>query len=247
MNKCLIIILFISLSFNINLFAQEDSVFVPEHLIGITGGMNMVAIFSEEPLTYTDRQGNYIVSSPYLFRNLGGISYKYISGKNVGLLVELLYNQKGGYNEFMFDKQGNVSDSILFNHQLDYLEFSFLTDVRLGKKHSKINLYFGPHADYLFKQNLNILEDTFGKEYVNGTDIKFEFGINVGGGYSFHFNKGEVELRFIYNHDFTNIFEEKTVNNFSFNQNQVYSLSLSYYYKLSKKLKQNVKNKRFKS
>ena len=214
MNKHLIIILFVNISVYVNLSAQENPVFVPKHLIGITGSINMVSIFSEEPLTYTDRQGNYIVGSPNLFRNAGGISYKYISGKNIGLLAELLYNQKGGYNEFMFDKQGNVTDSILFNHQLDYIEFSFLTDVRLGQKHSKINIYLGPHAAYLIKQNINILEDTFGKEYLNGTNIKFEFGINVGGAYSFHFNKGEIELRFIYNHDFTNIFEEKTVNTF---------------------------------
>ncbi len=227
------IIILLSVFVSYGLKAQEDEpAFIPEHLIGFTGGMNMVSVFSEGLLTYTDKQGNYIVKNPYLFRNSGGLSYKYITGKNVGLLVELLYNQKGGYNEFMFDKYGNVTDSILFNHQLDYAEFAFLTDVRLGKKHSKINIYLGPHIAYLLKQKIIILEDTFGKEYVNGTDLKFEFGIDAGGGYGFHFNKGEVELRFLYNHDFTNIFKEKTVNNFSFNQNQVFSLSLSYYYKL---------------
>ena len=235
MYKRLIIILFSVFVFYSSSFAQEDSTFVPEHLIGFTGGLNMVSVFSEGPLTYTDRAGNYIVSSPYLFRNIGGISYKYVSGKNVGLLVELTYNQKGGYNEFMFDKSGYVTDSILFNHQLDYAEFAFLTDVRLGKRHSKINLYLGPHVAYLLKQILILKEDTYGKDYATGTNLKFEFGIDIGGGYSFHFNKGEVELRFLYNHDFTNIFDEKTVNNFSFNQNQVYSVSLSYYYKFSKK------------
>ncbi len=215
--------------------AQNDSTFVPEHLIGFTGGVNMVSVFSEGALTYTDKQGNLLVTSPYIFRNIGGISYKYVSGKNVGLLAELIYNQKGGYNEFMFDINGNVTDSILFNHQLDYAEFAFLTDVRLGKRHGKVNLYLGPHVDYLIKQKILILEDTFGKKYSEGTNTKFEFGIDIGGAYSFHFNKGEIELRFLYNHDFTNIFKEKTINNFSFNQNQVYSLSLSYYYKLPKK------------
>jgi len=235
MYKHLVVILLSVFAFQANSFAQEDSIFVPEHLIGFTGGINMVSVFSEGPLTYTDRAGNYIVSSPYLFRNIGGLSYKYISGKNVGLLVELTYNQKGGYNKFLFDKSGNVTDSILFNHQLDYAEIAFLTNVRLGKKHSKINLYLGPHAAYLLKQNLIFLEDTYGKDYATGTNLKFEFGIDIGGGYSYHFNKGEIELRFLYNHDFTNIFDEKTVNNFSFNQNQVYSVSLSYYYKFSKK------------
>lgn len=235
MYKHLVVILLSVFAFQANSFAQEDSIFVPEHLIGFTGGINMVSVFSEGPLTYTDRAGNYIVSSPYLFRNIGGLSYKYISGKNVGLLVELTYNQKGGYNKFLFDKSGNVTDSILFNHQLDYAEIAFLTNVRLGKKHSKINLYLGPHAAYLLKQNLIFLEDTYGKDYATGTNLKFEFGIDIGGGYSYHFNKGEIELRFLYNHDFTNIFDEKTVNNFSFNQNQVYSVSLSYYYTFSKK------------
>ncbi len=230
----LIFILLILTTFSLRGKTQdkEEIPFVPEHLFGFTGGVNMVSVFSEEPLTYTDIQGNLLVSSPYILRYAGGLSYKYISGKNIGLLAELNYTQKGGYNEFLFDKNGSVTDSILFNHQLDYIEFSFLTDVRLGKNHSKINLYLGPHIAYLFKQNLIILEDTFGKEYVNGTDIKFEAGINAGGGYSFHFNKGEIELKFLYIHDFTNIFESKTINDFSFNQNQVYSLSLAYYYKI---------------
>ncbi|NOZ35609.1 MAG: PorT family protein [Chlorobi bacterium] len=245
MRKITIILLFF-LSAN-NLLAQEDNAFIPEHLIGFTGGINMVSVFSEDKLTYTDRSGNFLVSSPYIFKYSGGLSYKYISQKNVGLLAELTYTQKGGYNEFMFDKNGNVTDSILFNHQLDYGEFAFLTDIRLGKKHSKINIYIGPHIAYLLKQKLTILEDTYGKEYVNGTNIKFEAGIDIGGGYSFHFNKGEVELRFIYNHDFTNIFPGKSINNFSFNQNQVYSFNLSYYYKLSKKKNKNVKNNKFKS
>ena len=228
----LIFILLILTTFSSQVKAQEEELFVPEHLFGFTGGVNMVSIFSEDLLTYTDRQGNLLINNPYLFRYAGGLSYKYISGKNIGLLTELIYTQKGGYNEFLFDKNGFVTDSTLFNHQLDYIEFSFLTDVRLGKRHSKINLYLGPHISYLFKQNLILLEDTFGKEYVTGTNIKVEAGINVGGAYSFHFNKGEVELRFLYIHDFTNIFDEKTVNNFSFNQNQVYSLSLAYYYKI---------------
>jgi len=231
MRKLIFILLILS-TFSIYVKAQEETPFVPEHLFGFTGGVNMVSVFSEEPLTYTDRQGNLIVSNPYLLKYVGGLSYKYISGKNVGLLAELTYTQKGGYNEFLFDKNGSVTDSILFNHQLDYIEFSFLTNVRLGKKHGKINLYLGPHLAYLINQNLTAMEDTFGKEYVTGTDVKTEAGINVGGAYSFHFNKGEAELRFLYIHDFTNIFEAKTVNNFSFNQNQVYSLSLAYYYKI---------------
>ncbi len=231
----LIFILLTLTAFLSQVKAQEDQAFVPEHLFGLTGGVNMVSVFSEDPLTYTDKDGNTIISNPYIYRYNGGITYKYVSGKNVGLMAELNYNQKGGYNEFMFDKTGNVTDSILFNHELDYLEMAFLTDVRLGKKHSKINLYLGPHAAYLLKQKITVLEDTFGKEYVTGTDTNFEFGIDVGGGYSFHFNKGEVELRFLYNHDFTNIFPGKTINDFSFNQNQVFSLNLSYYYKLSQK------------
>jgi hypothetical protein len=228
------IFLFFVVLLQSNLYAQEneETKFVPEHLIGITGGMNMVSIFSEGPLSYKDAQNNDIVSSLYLFRKQGGLSYKYISGKNVGLLLDLLYNQKGGYNMFLYDINNKRTDSILFNHQLDYAELAFLTDVRLGKKHGKINLYLGPHATYLLKQNIIILEDTFGNEYISGTNKMFEFGIDIGGGYSFHFNKGEVELRFLYNHDFTNVFLEKTVNNFSFNQNQVYSLSFAYYYKL---------------
>ena len=235
MNKYFIIIL-LTIFASFDLKAQEDKpAFIPEHLIGFTGGVNMVSIFSEGTLSYTDASGNFLITNPYLIRKNAGLSYKYISGKNIGLLLESSYSQKGGYNEFMFDVNGNVTDSTLVNHQADYIDFSFLTNVRLGKKHSKINLYLGPHLSYLYKQNIIFIENTYGREFVNKTDIKFEYGINIGGAYSFNFNKGEVELRFLYIHDFSNIFKEKTVNNFSFNQNQVYQLNLSYYYKFKRK------------
>ncbi len=243
MQKLIIILLFI-VSFP-DIKAQEEPSFIPEHLIGITGGAGIVSVFSESILTYTDRQGNLLVNSPYILRYSGGLSYKYISGKNVGILTELNYIQKGGYNEFMFDINGNVTDSVLFNHKLDYAELSFMTDIRFGKKHGKINLFLGPHIAYLVKQNLILLEDTYGNEYVNKTNVKFETGISVGGGYSFNFNKGEAELKIIYKHDYTNIFQEKSINNFSFNQNQVILASLSYYYKYIKK-KKNVEDNRIK-
>ena len=235
MYKYLTAILLFVFAFQEKSFAQEDSTFVPEHLIGFTGGINMVSVFSEEPLNYKDIYGKILISNPYLFKYNGGISYKYISGKNVGLMIEFLYSQKGGYNEFMFDVNGNVTDSVLFEHQLDYGQFSFITDVRIGKKNSKINLYLGPQISYLIKQNIVLKEDTYGYDFKKNTDINFEYGINVGGGYSFNFNKGELELRFLYTHDFSNIFPAKSVNNFTFNQNQVYSLNLSYYYKIYQK------------
>ncbi|MCF6185242.1 MAG: hypothetical protein L3J56_11610, partial [Bacteroidales bacterium] len=75
MRKITIIILFF-LSVK-TLFAQEDNAFIPEHLIGLTGGINMVSVFSEDKLTYTDGSGNILVSSPYIFKYSGGLSYKY--------------------------------------------------------------------------------------------------------------------------------------------------------------------------
>ncbi|NPA68059.1 MAG: PorT family protein [Chlorobi bacterium] len=234
MNKTTgIIIFFVLISSVLN--AQDKEPFVPEHLFGFTAGINMTSIFHEENLTYTDKNGNLIVKDKLIQRYSGGISYKYISSKNVGILLELTYNQKGGYNEFMFDLNGNVTDSTLFNHELDYLEFSFLTDIRMGKKHGKINLYVGPHISYLLKDKIIFMENTYGHEYADKADYNIAGGINGGIGYSYNFNKGELELRFIFNQDFTNIFKEKTVNNFSFNENQTLSFTVSYYYKTIKK------------
>ncbi len=234
MKKSYVHIILFCLIFSGSLDAQniQEKPFVREHLIGLTVGMNKVGFFSEGTLSYTDINDEFIVSSPLLFRYAAGISYKYITGKNTGLLCELLYNQKGGYNEFAFDMEGNSTNITLVNHKADYAELSLLTNVHLGKKKSIVNLYLGPHIAFLIKQNIIFLEETYGKTFTKKTSKKFAYGINAGAGYSFHFNKGEVEMRILYNHDFSNIFPEKSVNNFSFNQNQVLALSLSYYYKL---------------
>jgi len=183
---------------------------------------------------YDDLSGTDIQITPYLQNYSLGISYKAFMEKSAGLLVELNYVKKGGYNNYFYDTDTSTVDAllILFRQDLDYIEIPVLTDIRIGKKNGRIHFYGGPHIAYLIKQNVTFLESNYGREYLTKTDKKFDFGLNAGLGYGYYFGKSTVELSIRYSHSLSNIFEQQTINKAFVSQNQVVSASLYYYFKL---------------
>lgn len=220
--KFIKIILFLLL-INITGFSQKNR-FESEHYLGAKFGVNMHFIVNDGTL----------IPGPYNFGLNYGLVYKYFAEQNAGLSLGLNYVQKGGFGYFIADEDPETVDTsvVIFRHRLEYLEFPILMNLRFGKKHSRFNLYLGPGLSYLYKQKIFFLDDTYGKTYKTGTDHKFEFAINAGGGYSFHFSKGELELNIMYTHGLTNVFKPQTVNNTLYNQTQMFAASLNYYFKI---------------
>lgn len=213
----------------------QDTTKINEHYIGLHGAAVISTIFSEYDLDVIDDvSGMDIQFTPYLQGYSFGISYKTFMEKSAGLLVELNYVKKGGYNNFFYDTDTSTVDSklVLFRQDLDYIEMPVLTDIRIGKKNGRIHFYGGPHIAYLIKQNVTLLESDNGKVYLTKTDKKIDFGLNVGLGYGYSFGKSTVELSIKYSHSLSNIFEQQTINKAFVSQNQVVSGMLYYYYKL---------------
>ena len=233
MNRIVYILFLVLLQMN----AFSQKAVINEHYIGIKGGMNLYLINNDFLLQNKNSLGEPIISETSSKGYSFGISYKNFFEKYAGTSFGLYYTQKGGYSEFLYDEnpETDVSEEpILFFHKLEYIEFSTLMNIRLGAKHSRINMYLGPSISYLYRQNLTILEETFGRFYKAGTDFKFEFAVNVGGGYSFSFNKGEVELNLMYTHSLTNVFKAQSINASLYNQTQAITASLFYYFKIIK-------------
>lgn len=202
-------------------FSQSDR-FENEHYLGVRFGYNMHFIIND---------ASYIDGPDYGINY--GIVYKNFLERVAGTYLGLNYVQKGGYGYFTSNENLEPLDSIvIFRHRLEYLEIPILMNLRLGKKRSRINLYGGPSISYLIKQKILFVGDDPQASYCKTeTNKNFEFAINGGAGYSFNFNKGMLELNVIYTHSLTNIFEPQTVNNTLFNQTQMVTASLNYYYK----------------
>jgi hypothetical protein len=225
----LLIILFLSIFFlqSQNALSQEKP--KAENFIGIKGGYGYSAINLNVLLTN---------SSLYLKEGkIAGITFKNLSKKYTGLIMELNYVEKGGQNFYekskLTDSTGVIEAEIPFIHSLNYIELPFLMNIRIGKHKSKININGGPHIGYLVKENIKFTETNLTEgQFINHVNLKFEYGINVGIGYGFQFNKGLIDFEIRYSHGLTNIFASQSINNSLISQNQVLVATLAYYIKL---------------
>ncbi|MCD4792072.1 MAG: PorT family protein [Bacteroidales bacterium] len=232
MKKIIYILSFIIISVG-NTYSQKDT--IRDNYIGINGGVTMYAIVTENKFEYEDffkTNNEQIISSLYQNAWTAGIAYKNFSEKSVGTALELNYEKKGGYNVFLYDLDENTEDStaVLFKHDLEYVEFTFMMNLRFGKKKLKFNLYGGPYISYLFKEKITFLSETSGIQYKTRADSKFDFGVNGGGGISYQFGKNIVELGVRISQGLINIFEYQSINSALLNQNQVISARFHYYY-----------------
>ena len=103
--------IFIFVLFSSSLIAQVR-LDKPEIYVGVTAGATgSMVIF------------NPVVAQTYLQGYNGGLVFRYIAEKNVGMQAELNFSQRGW-------KEANG----LFAKQLNYIELPFLTHIYMGKK-----------------------------------------------------------------------------------------------------------------
>jgi hypothetical protein len=130
------------------------------------------------------------VDQSYLTGYNGGIVFRYIGDKYMGLQAELNYSQRG-----WAEKSG------LFSKQLNYIELPFLTHMYLGNK-SRVFFNIGPKISYLLSEknlisNLDATDDEAQHKPVQNT---FDYGLCGGFGYLFYIRKNvfQLDTRFYY-------------------------------------------------
>ena len=109
--------------------------------MGINGGVTMFSTVTENEF-YVDNIEDRISQKgldPYCYHWTAGLAYKYFSERIVGLALEFNYIKKGGYNVFIFDYEDNPIDTtaVFFRHDLEYIEFPFMMNIRFGKRNLK--------------------------------------------------------------------------------------------------------------
>ncbi len=168
----------------------------------------------------------------------GRTRLRYISEKNLGLIVELNYSQQGW--EENFKDQPEFS----YSHQLNYLEMPVLTHIYFGNK-VRFIVNLGPKLSYLMNDSENMNEaladyiasgsasSTFvTHQYYRSAERKIDYGLLGGLGLEFRTGIGNFTLEGRYSFSLGDIYNNKKSDYFNRSANRVISAKLTYYVKL---------------
>ena len=181
------------------LFAQfvkaQYVYFPPEHHIGISGGP------SASMVLFTPT-----VSQTYLLNYTGGLVYRYINEKHLGLQVELNYSQRGW-------KEANDR----FTKQIDYIELPFMSHFYFGDK-ARFFFNIGPKVGYLIQEKILHQENPASteKQHTQGVKNKFEYGAALGFGGMFRIKNQLIQLEVRGNYNANGIYPNDSKEHFRY-------------------------------
>lgn len=232
-------LLFASLlcSLCLNLSGQSRKNFKPEWNIGIGAGPTFSSVDFQAGTINSEG-----VSTSTKQQLSGGISGRYISEKNLGIIVELNYSQQGWDEQFPSDDLNY--EGATYSRQLNYLEMPILTHIYFGRK-VRFFINLGPKISYLIseKEEINdVLANYISSgnlparkatdQYYKKIENKFDYGIMGGMGVEFRSGIGNFALEGRYYFGLSDIYSNSKSAYFGRSANQVISARLTYYTKL---------------
>ncbi len=160
-------LLLILIAFVLSGMVHSQEVFERETYFGIKGGVNSSGILSD-PIIYLDVFPGFT----------GGIVFKHISQKSLGIQAELLYSQSG-WSE-------NLDSTNVYKRRLDYIQLPIMSHFIIGQKNTRIVLNLGPYLSYLLTDSEDIelqdqeeAKDYYGKKVSNQLEFGMCFGVGV--------------------------------------------------------------------
>lgn len=204
--------------------------FVPEWNLGIGIGTNFSTI------SIVQNHSSNSIDTKNIQGLQFGLSARYITEKNLGIIAELNYSQQGWEEKFEAE---TVSKYI---HKLNYLELPILTHIYFGDK-TRFFLNIGPKLSYLLSENQemrNVIEDgtldednvPIENQYGRKANRKFDYGIMAALGMEKRTKAGNFTLEGRYSFGLGDIFSSSKTDPFSRSANRVISARLTYYPKL---------------
>jgi hypothetical protein len=157
-----ILVLFISAS------DAQNNHFKQDYFIGISGGATGSMVYFKP-----------LVNQDFLYAYHGGLTFRYINEKSLGLQAELNYSQRGW---------SELDNS--FVKRLDYLEIPFLTHVYFGNN-IRFFFNFGPKIGYLLNETiiLNNNPTSTSEQHIQPVQNKIDYGLALGLGCMFKIKK----------------------------------------------------------
>ncbi len=162
----------------------------------------------------------------------GGVSAKYISEKNLGMILELNLAQRGWKEEFP------PESTLAYSRTLTYLEVPIFTHIYFGNK-ARFIINLGPQMSFLLgnkaKPNQDfVANNPTGTQYGN-PERRFDYGLTGGLGMELNTALGAFDLEGRYYFGLGDIFDNKREadkQKFSRSAHRVIEGKLTYYFQL---------------
>lgn len=226
--KVIFIILLLAGLFTLPIGAQEK--FKKEWNVGVGFGPT----FSSVDFRRADGAG---FRKKSFMQYHGGISVRYLTEKNLGLIAELNYAQQGWEQEF------RENPEYAHKHTLNYFELPVMTHIYFGRK-VRFVINLGPKISYLMSDSEEMnkaLSDYLSSgnagpneithQYFRKPDKKFDYGIIVGAGVELRTGIGHFMLEGRYTFGLGDIYNNTKADYFQRSANRVMSARLTYYIK----------------
>lgn len=200
------IILCLFLFTTLQIHAQKP--FSPEIAVGVNGGATL-------------SQMSFIpsVEQKMLQGINGGLTFRYISEKHFGLIIESNLAQRGW--------KENLTDSA-YSRTLNYIEIPFLTHVTFGKRRLRYFVNLGPKVAFLLNdketRNFATNDAPHGKAVQN----RIDYGLCAGTGFELRTGLGSFLLEGRYYFGLGDIFSNAKGEDFSRSANNSISVNLTY-------------------
>ncbi len=188
------------------LHAQQP--FKPETSLGVNGGITLSNVTFSPVVKQTMLQGIN-----------GGITFRHISEKHFGFIVETNLAQRGWKED--------ITDSA-YSRTLNYLDIPFLTHVTFGNHKLRYFVNLGPKIGFLLtgkeKRDFTTNDNQHGK----AIDNRFDYGLCGGTGFELCTGIGSFLLEGRYYYGLRDIFSNAKKEYFDRSANSSVSVNLTY-------------------
>lgn len=192
--------------------AQNNN-FISETYVGLSAGRSASTIYFKPT-----------IEQDLLFAYQGGLVFRYINEKSLGIQAELNYSQRG------WNEAGGA-----YIKRLDYIEIPFLTHIYFGNN-ARFFFNIGPKIGYLLQETVlsNSNPDSTTEQHVQGVQNKFDYGLAAGIGCLFNIKKQVFQFEGRGNFSASDIFSNDKRDYFD-NSNLIHaSLSLGWLIQVNK-------------
>ncbi|MDO9152656.1 MAG: porin family protein [Paludibacter sp.] len=199
--------------FSATIFSQLKLI-EPEIYIGLNAGQTASMVnFSPS------------VKQSYLPGYQGGLVYRYIADKNIGVQAELNFSQRGW-------RESND----LYVHRLNYIELPFMTHFFVGRKF-RVFFNIGTRISYLFSEKTltnNTLNSTE-EQHIKNVENPFDYGFSAGLGFLLKIKQQVFQLDARGNYSMSDIYSNAKKDYFDTSNNINASVSLAWLIQLKNK------------
>jgi hypothetical protein len=152
----------------------------------------------------------------------GGIVFRYIAEKNVGMQAELNFSQRGWRETYG-----------IYSKQLNYIELPFMTHIYIGNK-NRAFFNLGPKISFLLSEKTlsNKTGSSTDVQHITAVQHPFDYGLCAGLGILFNVNGKILQLDTRANYGLSDLFDNSKTDYFSKSNNFNLSVNLAWLFRV---------------